>query len=104
MKNKLLGIILLSALIFFSGSIFTNKALAFEVGAEGSATREAIEKTEEGVLGSEKHAKLEKIEPSIDASLQKMIPLVIGGISLGLLIIAWYFSLSNNHSASNTHK
>lgn len=72
-------------------------ALANEEGTgTSSATREAIEQTEEKLLGSEKHAELEKVEPGIDASIQRIAPLALGGVSLMVLLTALYLKSKKN--------
>lgn len=91
MKNKTITIFFVFAFALYSRSAFVNRALAHtEANGETSATREVIEKTEENVLGSEKHTELEKVEPSIDASIGKYAPVVLGGVSLLMLAVAFY--------------
>jgi hypothetical protein len=52
--------------------------------------REIIEQGEEHVLGVENHAALEKVEPGIDATIQKAAPLVLVVLCLLVLVIVWY--------------
>lgn len=98
MKNKLLTIFVFIT-VLFSLSFFPKNAFAHEEGGANSASREAIEQTEERVLGSEKHAELEKVEPTIDASLQKIAPVAVGLVSTLLFVIALYLKLKKKKIA-----
>jgi hypothetical protein len=91
MKNNN-KIIFASFLIITTISFFPIYAHAIESGESGesSATREAIERSEEKLLGAEKHTELEKVEPQVDATIKKTIPLAIGGVSVVLLVVALY--------------
>lgn len=79
----------MSILVVFD-AVSTHSAYAVEGVGEGSAAREAIERTEEKVLGSAKHAELEKVEPGIDTSIKQTLPVALGGIGVLSLVVALY--------------
>lgn len=84
-------------LILAIGFIFCGAryALAHKIDREESPLREAIEQTEEKVLGAENHAALEKVEPGVDAFAKKYAPLALGGSILILGTVYYYLKKKN---------
>lgn len=71
-------------------SVSPHTSYASEADERPSATRSIIEATEEKTLGTEKHIQLEQIEPSIDNTISRSLPVAVGSASFILLVVAWY--------------